>query len=818
MTCESPVPVFDIGVPSAAEPATAPPDLSPRHARLRAFLDQGLQVCLPGLKRTARNDGRRFRYAPADPDEAARGRVGTLHGFGHRITATVEVHSTDAVWILVTFRAYLGTRLMHTIYDDVFIEHSGDEFVSANLPHKKRCVGLRSDQTDGEPAEEIAAAFIVAHLMDEETRKPVRLDRVSQPWPLAETRRLEPTAPPLNACSQNALTLTQSLRPFVDSDMPPEHDAAASEHADPFTPDYSPSQALWANLVTLLPEMITELLVPDAHGINPRYEPAHAVGFLLGDIGIVRFPDHRLSIGVDLFTLAERPDAPREERQCVTVRVRFDDPAQAIPEMSLLLLVSRDGIPDSVLLQGMEEVRYSDATVLTERLRDLVKGLIRRGQFYRSAYRLSVQAYPDMAPDGAQHRAAAPATRYDGFTEGPAPQDAAAKAAPEPGTSGRDTWRVRSVDGTPLIDGPIQAGPSETLYDADDAPHVPPLFPDLDPASLAGKTEIQLYDLAALRRELAVRPPDDDNDRYGPSHTKMLDRLNRLGPDGARRWLAHATPEMIAAVAAVGARAPHFAPVTDLVLDHARASHNTGTPMRLPPLLIIDEPGTGKTWYLTRLAQALGVPFTTVSMAAVTTGDTIQGSHPGWRNAAQGVVSKLLIAEPIANGMIFVDEFDKPTGAQGVQGSLYRPYYAALERENARRFTDEFLGIAIDASHLLWTLAANDIAPIPAPIRDRTTQVTLAPMTIAHRRVVAQSIYATCNVALRDWYEPEMAAATLAVLDGHTPRQMRKAIDAALVIAGAAARRALSPDDLRAGLARTIAESAPRAYGFVAGR
>lgn len=356
---------------------------------------------------------------------------------------------------------------------------------------------------------------------------------------------------------------------------------------------------------------------------------------------------------------------------------------------------------------------------------------------------------------------------------------------------------------------------SENDREGEDPPQ--PLFPDLDLSTMADKTEIQLYDLAALKRELAIRPPGDTS-RNGPSHMAMLDRLHKLGTDGARRWLEHARPSMIAAIEALGQRAPHFAPMTDLVLAHARASLNTGIAMRLPPVLIVDGPGTGKTWYLTRLAQALGVPFATVSMAAVTTGDTIQGSHPGWRNSAQGIVSKILIGEPIANPFIFVDEFDKPTGENGVQGSLYRPYYAALERENARLFTDEFLGLAMDASHVQWTLAANDIDRIPGPIRDRVTQVKIAPMTVEHRRVVARSIYETCNVAWKGWFEPDLSAAALAILEGQTPRRMRKALDLALVQAGAADRKALSPADIQAGLSQAIAESVTKAYGFVAGR
>jgi hypothetical protein len=362
---------------------------------------------------------------------------------------------------------------------------------------------------------------------------------------------------------------------------------------------------------------------------------------------------------------------------------------------------------------------------------------------------------------------------------------------------------------------------TETDPDCDDADieepeNAPePFFPDLDAVAMDGKTPIQIYDLAALRRELAVRPPDEGKDRHDPGQTKTIARLYKLGEAGARRWLEHGNATMLAAIEDVGRRAPHFAAMTTHIHRHVRASINTGTPLRLPPTLIVDEPGTGKTWYLSRLAKALGVPFATLSMAAVTTGDTIQGSHPVWRNSSQGLVSKLLLTEPIANGIVFVDEFDKPTTQGDARGGLYRPYYAALERENARTFTDDFLGIALDASHLLWVLAANEIDPLPDPIRDRITQVKLAPMTLESRRSVACSIYESCNADLKNWYAPEISAEALAVLEAQTPRKMRKAIDLALTYAGADNRRSLSAQDVSDGLAQALAEDTKSPIGFV---
>ncbi len=71
---------------------------------------------------------------------------------------------------------------------------------------------------------------------------------------------------------------------------------------------------------------------------------------------------------------------------------------------------------------------------------------------------------------------------------------------------------------------------------------------------------------------------------------------------------------MIERLSAIKTEAPHFARFVDLVTRAIRTSMRTGTPLRLPPTLLVGAPGIGKTFVLKRVAEAMGSSFELLSM------------------------------------------------------------------------------------------------------------------------------------------------------------------------------------------------------------
>ena len=60
---------------------------------------------------------------------------------------------------------------------------------------------------------------------------------------------------------------------------------------------------------------------------------------------------------------------------------------------------------------------------------------------------------------------------------------------------------------------------------------------------------------------------------------------------------------MVARIAALSEAIPHFAPAIDLMARAELVSSRTATPLRLPPILLLGEPGIGKSYALRRLRR-----------------------------------------------------------------------------------------------------------------------------------------------------------------------------------------------------------------------
>ncbi len=284
-----------------------------------------------------------------------------------------------------------------------------------------------------------------------------------------------------------------------------------------------------------------------------------------------------------------------------------------------------------------------------------------------------------------------------------------------------------------------------------------------------------------------TRDPDNDQQTY-------LRALLVDGEEACRRTLAGPGPATLAALDDLHARAPHMAEVTALVRRHLKAAITMGLPTSLPALMLLGEPGTGKTWYLSRLATLLGVPHRRYAMSGQSLAGGLIGTHPTWRNAQPGLVAKCLLAERLANPLVVVDEVDK--GGTSSMEDPYRGFYDLLEPENARNFSDEYLGFPMDASRVLWVLAGNDLAPIPGPIVDRLTVVGVPTPDGTHLRAVAASIYEECNGARRHFFPRVMGDGVIARLLATNPRGIRKAIAEAMTRAAADGRASLREDDV----------------------
>ena len=231
--------------------------------------------------------------------------------------------------------------------------------------------------------------------------------------------------------------------------------------------------------------------------------------------------------------------------------------------------------------------------------------------------------------------------------------------------------------------------------------------------SLRGRSaeRIALYSLDKARAALGVGGSDLAELPQDTEHQARLGAIIDKGEAGRWRSLLAPPSEAVTEVAKLLERAPHFDEFGSLLTMHLRSADVIGLPTHTPPVLLVGEQGLGKSWLLSRLGAVLGLPYRRYVMSSSSLSEGISGSHPSWRNAAPGLVARTLLTESSANPLLFVDEVDK--GAQHFHnGDPHRPFYALLDPVDGHEFVDEFLGFPIDASHVLWVMAANDTAPI----------------------------------------------------------------------------------------------------------
>ncbi|HZM48314.1 MAG TPA: AAA family ATPase [Burkholderiales bacterium] len=241
---------------------------------------------------------------------------------------------------------------------------------------------------------------------------------------------------------------------------------------------------------------------------------------------------------------------------------------------------------------------------------------------------------------------------------------------------------------------------------------------------------------------------------------------------------------------------PNFAEVLDDIRKHIALCSSSNDPMELPPMLLLGEPGIGKTHFCRRIARLLTTGYGLASMSSMTAGWVLSGASSQWRNAKPGKVFDTLLHGSYANPVIVVDEIDKAGGE--TQHDPLGALYSLLERDTAREFVDEFVEVPVDASSVVWIATANEESRIPEPILNRMNTYSIqAPDRDGSRRV-AQAIYAEIRSSHAWGKSFSEAPAPLALdrLAEMGPREMRRAIMNAFGSAKLAHRDEIQVDDI----------------------
>jgi ATP-dependent Lon protease len=295
---------------------------------------------------------------------------------------------------------------------------------------------------------------------------------------------------------------------------------------------------------------------------------------------------------------------------------------------------------------------------------------------------------------------------------------------------------------------------------------------------------VPVFDPVALDRRL-----HDDETERNDALRAMYGKMKRAGD---MRYIVK--PTSLSALDELYKTCPNFTRVLDDIRKQLALAISGNQPLFFTPILLLGEPGLGKTHFAKALAKALGTGFELVSMSSLTAGWILSGASSQWSNSRPGKVADALINREFANPLFVLDEIDKAGG-----DSRYDPLgalYSLLEPETAQRFCDEFVDLELDASHILWIATANDASTIPEPILSRMNVYTIERPDTEQSRAIAAAVYRDL-LARHQWkLEPEAKQDVLDALADIAPRRMRKMLVDAMGTAKLAGRDHVEANDL----------------------